>query len=67
MTTNSKPRVIIEVRGGVAQMVYASTPIDVEVLDHDDWTEANEDDEQAKHYAALQKEVDEDGLFEVYL
>ena len=34
---NDLPRVIVEVRGGVVQAIYSSEPLNVSVLDYDNW------------------------------
>jgi hypothetical protein len=59
---NDLPRVIIEVEGGVVQAIYCSEPINVSVLDHDNW-EAEEDQTESDYFAALAKECE--GLPEV--
>jgi len=53
---NDLPRVIVEVCGGVVQAIYSSEPLNVSVLDHDNW-EA-EDEIGRNYFAALEKERD---------
>jgi hypothetical protein len=65
---NSKPRIIIEVRGGVVQAVYSSAPVEVEVLDHDDWTAL--EDSSTRHdewlvYCGLQNELSDGNWLQV--
>ncbi len=43
----SKPRIIVEVSGGVVQAVYADRPINVDVLDWDNVEGGASDDEIA--------------------
>lgn len=43
----SKPRIIIEVLGGVVQSVYADEPVEVQVLDWDNVQGGASDDEIA--------------------
>jgi hypothetical protein len=52
---NDLPRVIVEVSGGVVQAIYSSDPINVSVLDHDNW-EAEEDQADRDYFAALERE-----------
>ena len=52
---NDLPRVIVEVSGGVVQAVYSSAPLNLSILDHDNW-EAETDQAERDHFAALEKE-----------
>ena len=52
------PRVIVQVSGGVVQAVYSSAPLNLSILDHDDW-EAETDQAERDHFAALEKECEE--------
>jgi preprotein translocase subunit YajC len=63
------PRVIVEVSGGLVDAVYSVSPLDVEILDHDNWecvsSETGEHDGRCEdhneaelaNYKALQHEV----------
>lgn len=51
------PRVIVEVRGGVVQAVYGDRPLNFDILDHDDWSDANVDDETAQECQKLSDEI----------
>ena len=48
---NDLPRVIVEIRGGVVQAIYSSEPINVSVLDRDNW-EAEEDPAERDYFSA---------------
>jgi len=52
---NDLPRVIVEVQCGVVQAIYSSEPLNVSVLDHDNW-EAEEDQTECDYFAVLEKE-----------
>jgi hypothetical protein len=54
---NDLPRVIVEIRGGVVQAIYSSEPINVSVLDRDNW-EAEEDPAERDYFAALERECE---------
>ena len=54
---NDLPRVIIEVEGGVVHTIYSSEPINVSVLDRDNW-KAEEDQTERDYFAALEKECE---------
>jgi len=54
---NDLPRVIIEVEGGVVHAIYSSEPINVSVLDHDNW-KAEEDQTERDYFAALKRECE---------
>jgi hypothetical protein len=55
--TNGLPRVIVEVEGGVVQAVYSSEPMNVSVLDRDNW-ETEEDRTERDYLAALERECE---------
>jgi hypothetical protein len=54
---NDLPRVIVEVYGGVVQAIYSSEPLNVSVLDHDNW-KAEEDQTKRDYFAALERECE---------
>lgn len=54
---NDFPRVIIEVRGGVVQAVYSSEPLNLSILDHDNW-EVETDQAERDYFAALERECE---------
>ena len=54
---NDLPRVIVEVKGGVVQAIHSSEPINVSVLDHDNW-QAETDQTERDYFAALEKECE---------
>ena len=51
---NDLPRIIVEVRGGVVQAIYSSEPLNVSVLDRDNW-KAEEDQTERDYFAALER------------
>ena len=53
---NDLPRVIVEVHGGVVQAIYSSEPLNVSVLDHDNWE--GEDEIERDYFAALERECE---------
>ena len=54
---NDLPRVIIEVEGGVVQAIYSSEPINVSVLDRDNW-KAEEDQTERDYFAVMERECE---------
>ena len=54
---NDLPRVIVEVSGGVVQAIYSSEPINVSVLDRDNWA-AEENQAERDYFAALERECE---------
>lgn len=54
---NDLPRVIIEVCGGVVQAIYSSEPLNVSVLDRDNW-KAEEDQTERDYFAVLERECE---------
>ena len=58
LTKEEKPiRVIVEIRGGAIQAVYASVPISVELLDYDNMETADETSEEYISYTELEEEI----------
>ena len=57
---NSEPlRVIVAIQGGNYQGAIASGPIELSVLDYDNWEACGEGHEdEAKHYAELEAELE---------
>jgi hypothetical protein len=55
------PRVIVVVEGGVVSAVFADRPINVDVLDHDNWevTDRNERQREWEYFAGLLEELQE--------
>lgn len=52
-----KPRIIIEVSGGVVNAVYASQPIDCDVLDHDNAESGELNSAQTIKHQELKEEI----------
>ena len=55
-----KPRLIVVVEGGVVSGDFSDCPLNVDVLDHDNWEVTNrmERQEEWDHFAALLKEIE---------
>lgn len=53
----NKPRIIVEVSGGVVQCVHADRPINVDVLDRDNMRECSRTGDEYKFYEKLEVET----------
>ncbi len=53
-----KPRVIVEVKGGVVQAVHSNTRINCDVLDRDNADCGGQSEDEANRDTALDKEID---------
>jgi len=53
----TKPRIIVEVSGGLVQVIHSNVPIDVDVLDHDNMKRET-DKEELQRMQALAKEIE---------
>lgn len=51
-----KPRIIIEVSGGCVRSIHSDTPIDIDVLDHDDFR-VEDDAEDRLHREFLEADI----------
>ena len=49
----NKPRIIVEVHGGMVQVVYADCDVDVDVLDYDNFYNPDCDEEASSAYEDL--------------
>ena len=49
----NKPRIIVEVHGGMVQVVYADCDVDVDVLDYDNFYDSDCDEEASSAYEDL--------------
>jgi len=52
-----KPRIIVEISGGVVNCVYADQPISVEVLDHDNMKGGDMDEDELRRFQYLETET----------
>lgn len=58
LVKKEKPvRVVVEIKGGVMQAVYASAPVSVELLDYDNMGTADETSEEYISYTELEEEI----------
>ena len=60
------PRVLVVVEGGVVNAVLADQPLDVDVLDHDNWEviERELEPEEWNRFDAMLKEIEEGKLLD---
>ncbi len=63
---DSAPRVIVVVEGGLVQSIFASRPLNVDVLDHDNWkaTDRASNPQEWLRFAALAEEIERGDLLE---
>jgi hypothetical protein len=61
---DTTPRVIVVVEGGVVSAVFSDRPLNVDVLDHDNWevTDCREQFEEWASFAALLQETESGSL-----
>lgn len=52
-----KPRIIVEISGGVCVAVYADRPVNVDVLDHDNIKSGEMEPEDLSSYLKLTEEI----------
>lgn len=52
-----KPRIIVEISGGVCVAVYADQPVNVSVLDHDNMKSGDMTDDEIQRWRNLEAEA----------
>jgi len=64
--SDTLPRVIVVVEGGLVQAIFADRPLNVAVLDHDNWKEIDRASapQEWRRFEALAQEIDSGSLLE---